>query len=547
MDNVTQRLFVPTAEGQEMRSHLSYRAKRELVCQIAPRYREASSALKEVILDEFVAATGYARKYAIRLLNHPVDLKLTIERPRPPHYGPAVQQALHLAWTAANHICAKRLIPFLPLLVESLERHGHLHLSEECRSQLLSMSPATADRILRPYRKQERHGLSTTRAGTLLKKQIPIRTFQDWNEAKAGFMEADLVAHCGHQTDGSFLYTLTLTDIATGWTEFLPLLNRTQEAVVAALKRMQHLLPFPMLGIDTDNGAEFINVELMAYCEQAHLTFTRGRPRHSNDQCYVEQKNGQIVRQVVGYDRFTGELAYRQLTELYRALRVYVNCFQPSMKLQTKKREGSKVRRTYDQAQTPMQRLLASDAVPPNKQQELLRITQALDPLRLLRQLEQLQKALFQHAIKPGAASPSLEDSSTLPFSVKLVTSEQVPANGIPGTAPSLLKKERRRRYRRSGRPHNWRTRTDPFEGEWEQISSWLLANPELTGVDIFHKLEQLSPGRYRPTQVRTLQRGLGKLRERLLVTFNDQWGEEVVNGHTPTPELRGEIVAGIC
>jgi len=150
MDNVTQRLFVPTAEGQEMRSHLSYRAKRELVCQIAPRYREASSALKEVILDEFVAATGYARKYAIRLLNHPVDLKLTIERPRPPHYGPEVQQALHLAWTAANHICAKRLIPFLPLLVESLERHGHLHLSEECRSQLLSMSPATADRILRP-------------------------------------------------------------------------------------------------------------------------------------------------------------------------------------------------------------------------------------------------------------------------------------------------------------------------------------------------------------------------------------------------------------
>jgi hypothetical protein len=193
-----------------------------------------------------------------------------------------------------------------------------------------------------------------------------------------------------------------------------------------------------------------------------------------------------------------------------------------------------------------MQRLLASDAVPSNKQQELLRVTQALDPLRLLRQLEQLQKALFQHAVKPGAISPSLEGSSTLPFSVKLVTSEQVPADGIPGTAPSLLKKERRRRYQRSGRPHDWRTRKDPFEGEWEQISSWLLANPELTGVDIFHQLEQLSPGRYRPTQVRTLQRGLGKLRRRLLVTFTDQWGEEVVNGHTSTPQLRGELGAGI-
>jgi len=523
---------------------LSYRAKRELLVQIAPRYREASSALKEVILDEFVAATGYARKYAIRLLNHPVDLKLTIERPRAPRYGSEVQQALHLTWTAANHICAKRLIPFLPTLVESLERHGHLQLSEESRNQLLSMSPATADRMLRPYRKQERRGISTTRSGTLLKKQIPIRTFQDWNEVKPGFQEADLVAHCGTQAEGSYLYTLTLTDVATGWTECLPLLNRGQEAVVAALKRAQQLLPFPLLGIDTDNGAEFINMELMAYCEQEQITFTRGRPQKSNDQCYVEQKNGQIVRQVVGYDRFSGELAYRQLTELYRALRVYVNCFQPSMKLLTKQREGSKVRRTYDQAQTPLQRLLASGILSAKKQQELRRITEALDPLRLLHQLEHLQKALWRHALT--SSSESQESSSTLQFSVQLVSSEKIPAEGVPGTSPSLLKKERRKKYQKTGRPHDWRTREDPFEGEWEQITSWLLANPELTGVDIFRKLEQLSPERYRPTQVRTLQRGLGKLRARLLVTFDDQWGEEVLNGQTPAPELRAEVVVGV-
>jgi len=523
---------------------LSYRAKRELLVQIAPRYREASSALKEVILDEFVAATGYARKYAIRLLNHPVDLKLAIERPRRPRYGLEVQQALQLTWTAANHICAKRLVPFLPTLVESLERHGHLQLSEEGRNLLLSMSAATADRMLRPYRKQERHGISTTRSGTLLKKQIPIRTFQDWNDVKPGFLEADLVAHCGTQAEGSFLYTLTLTDVATGWTECLPLLNRGQEAVVAALKRAQQLLPFPILGIDTDNGAEFINMELMAYCEQEHITFTRGRPQKSNDQCYVEQKNGQIVRQVVGYDRFVGELAYRQLTELYRALRVYVNCFQPSMKLQTKQREGSKVRRTYDQAQTPMQRLLASGAVPQPKQLELRRVTQALDPLRLLHQLEHLQKALWRHAIT--SSSENQESTSPLQFSVQLVSSEKVPADGIPGTPPSLLKRARRKKYQTSGRPHDWRTRKDPFEGEWEQITSWLLANPELTGVDIFHKLAQLSPGRYRPTQVRTLQRGLGKLRTRLLVTFDDQWGEEVVNGLPSVPELRAEMIAEV-
>src|SRR5436305_13513902 len=156
-----------------MRSHMSYQAKRELLLQIAPRYREASSRLKEVILDEFVAATGYARKYAIRLLNHPADQKLTIARPRPPHDGSEVQHALHLAWTAANHICAKRLVPFLPTLVTSLERHGHLQLSEECRGQLLAMSPATADRILRPARTHQRRGISTTRSGTLPKKQIP--------------------------------------------------------------------------------------------------------------------------------------------------------------------------------------------------------------------------------------------------------------------------------------------------------------------------------------------------------------------------------------
>lgn len=259
-----------------------------MLWQIAPRYREASAPIKEVILDEFVAATGYARKYAIRLLNHPAEQKRIITRTRPALYGPEVQNALHLAWTAANHICTKRLMPFLPTLVESLERQG----------------------------------ISTTRAGTLLKKQIPIRTFQDWNETTPGFMEADLVAHCGTQVDGSYLFTLTLTDVATGWTECLPLLARGQEPVIAALKRARQLLPFPLLGIDTDNGGEFINMELATYCEQEHLAFTRGRPRKSNDQCYVEQKNGQIVRQVVDYDRFSGELAYRQLTELYRALRL---------------------------------------------------------------------------------------------------------------------------------------------------------------------------------------------------------------------------------
>ena len=168
-------------------------------------------------------------------------------------------------------------MPFLPTLVEALERHEYLHLTEECRRQLLSMSAATADRLLRSQRNLGQGGLSTTRAGTLLKQQIPIRTFAEWNEIRPGFLEADLVAHCGTNIEGGYLYTLTLTDIATGWTVCLPLMHRSREAVLAALKRVLTLFPFPILGIDTDNGGEFINEVVVAYCEQEHITFTRGR------------------------------------------------------------------------------------------------------------------------------------------------------------------------------------------------------------------------------------------------------------------------------
>jgi|GEM_PF-790562 len=281
-------------------SKLSYQSRRELVRQMAPRYQEASRARKSVLLDEFVALTGYVRKYAIQLPNHPEEPKPRSRQVRLPHYGPEVQQALFLAWKAANQICAKRLIPFLPTLIEALERHGHLHLIEEYRKQLLSMSATTADRILRSSRQQATHGVSTTRAGTLLKHQIPIRTFQDWNETEPGFLEADLVAHCGIQAEGGYLYTLTLTDITTGWTECLPLLYRSRETVLAAFQCTQKLFPFPILGIDTDNGGEFINEIIVAYCEQEQITFTRGRPYQKRDQCFVEQKNRAIVRKAGG-------------------------------------------------------------------------------------------------------------------------------------------------------------------------------------------------------------------------------------------------------
>ena len=201
--------------------------------------------------------------------------------------------------------------------------------------------------------------MSMTSAGTLLKQQISVRTFAQWNETRPGFLEADLVAHCGRDSEGSFLSTLTLTDIATGWTECLPLHSKSAEAVLSALQQARASFPFPILGLDTDNGSEFINEPLLTYCEQEHITFTRGREGLKNDQCFVEQKNGAVVRQVVGYDRLEGERAYRQLGEVYQALRLYVNGFQPSMKLQAIQYGGRKVRRVYDTAKTPLQRLLA--------------------------------------------------------------------------------------------------------------------------------------------------------------------------------------------
>lgn len=515
-----------------MREGISLQTRRELLQHLLPQYREASTVKKKSkLLDAFTAATGYNRKYAMGLLNHAKVEQSTPQRPRPRHYGPDVQHALFLVWHAANRICAKRLIPFLPTLVEALERHEHLHLTEECRRQLLSMSSATADRLLRSQRKRGQRGLSTTRAGTLLKQQIPVRTFEQWNETRPGFLEADLVAHGGTDIEGNYLYTLTLTDIATGWTECLPLLYRSQETVLAALQQARLLFPFPVLGIDTDSGGEFINKVLVAYCEQERITFTRGRPYQKRDQCFVEQKNGAIVRQVVGYDRFVGERAYRQLTELYRALRLYVNCFQPSMKLLCKQREGKKVRYVYDPAKTPLQRLLQSGVVPVQKQQELTEVAQALDPIRLLQQLEQLQQAVFRCAVgcSPFVSSPLSNPLHV--FSVEQCTAGRLPEErNMPASSAGFeaLCREQERRKRVLG----WRrTHKDPFEGEWEQIFSWLQANPERSSGDIFRELQCRSPGRYQPLQIRTLQRGMRKIRAHLLETRQEQWQAEVIRG----------------
>jgi hypothetical protein len=306
--------------------------------------------------------------------------------------------------------------------------------------------------------------------------------------------------------------------------------------VLVALQRARTLFPFPILGIDTDNGGEFINEVVVAYCEREQITFTRGRPYQKRDQCFVEQKNGAIVRQVVGYDRFVGEHAYRQLTELYRALRLYVNCFQPSMKLLSKERDGKKIRCVYDPAKTPLQRLLLSEILPTQKQQELTEVAEILDPIGLFHQLKQLQQDVFRCAAgcSPFVSSP-LADPLHI-FSLELCTAGKLPEErSVPAPIAGLeaLCHEQERRKRVLG----WRrTHKDPFAGEWEHILSWLVANPERSSGDIFRELQRRSPGRYQPLQIRTLQRGMRKIRAHLLESWEEQWQEEVIRGPTPTP-----------
>jgi hypothetical protein len=546
-------------EEARVAAGLSLQTRRAVLEQMASAYREAPPAKKRVLLDEFTQTTGYHRTYARWLLNHSEDvLQPVVRHPRQPRYGPEIVDALVQAWNANNRKCTKCLIPFLPTLLASLERHGYLHLTEESKKQLLSLSPATADRLLRASRIHHLHGISTTRAGTLLKQQIPIRTFAQWNEIQPGFVEADLVAHCGMERgagfSGGFLYTLTMTDVATGWTECLPLLYQSQETVLAAIERARSLFPFPLLGIDTDNGAEFINDLMVTYCEQEHLTFTRGRPRVKNDQCFVEEKNRTIVRQVVGYDRFVGEHALRQLEELYRALRLYVNCFQPSMKLVSKQRTGKKISYCYDSAKTPLQRLLLSGILPVETQQELNEVAQALDPIRLLEQLQRLQQALFHCATE---ANPFVSPAAVVPlrvFAVETCTTGGVPAReSIPdlsGGLPTLYQQQEKRK-----RVLGWRrTQKDPFEGAWEQIASWVQTNPERSSGDIFRELQRLSPGRYQPLQIRTLQRGMRKIRAFLLETPLEPWPEEVIQGQASDPvepaqwtHEEGEEACSLC
>jgi len=389
---------------------LTMNERKKATAIVAGRYQKARKKDKGLILDEFTELTGYGRRYASTvLMSHGKkvwinssrvimgDVRKTAKRNKPKVYGDTVREVLVKIWHIMDCICGKRLAPAMKELVPRLIRFREISIDEATKGKLIRISSSTIDRILSPERKRHQiKGRGNTKPGTLLKNQIPIRTFSDWNEKKPGFVEIDLVGHEGGDGHGEFAQTLDVTDVCTAWTETEAVRNKAQVWVFEALKNIRQRLPFPLLGIDSDSGGEFINAELFRYCRQEKITFTRSRSYRNNDGCFVEQKNYSVVRRAVGYLRYDTEEERLLLNELYRHLRLYTNFFQPTMKMIERTRVGSKVTKKYDKAQTPYRRVLACPDVSDADKQALKKIYATLNPAQLKRQITRLQNRLMK-------------------------------------------------------------------------------------------------------------------------------------------------------
>jgi hypothetical protein len=387
--------------------------RRAVTRQMARRYQLGAKKEKGLMLDELCALTGWSRRHARRALQLAAGPSPNRRRaPRERIYGPEVLGPLRRVWAALDGPSGKRLAPFMSEIVAALERAGELGLEPEIRAKLLRMSAATIDRALAPDRKRlQVKGRSGTKPGSILKRQIPIRTFAQWDDRRPGFCEVDLVAHDGGSPFGEFCHTLDLTCVNTGWTEMRALRTKAQRWVREALADIAKDLPFPLLGLDSDNGSEFINVELFSWCAERGITFTRSRPYRKNDNCFVEQKNWPVVRQQVGYLRYDTPEELAVLAELYSHLRLYVNFFQPQMKLVSKTREGAKVTKRYDTARTPYRRVLASPDISAEAKEALAETYRALNPAELKRRIGRCQDRLVGMA----KTKPETRKGVTLP------------------------------------------------------------------------------------------------------------------------------------
>ena len=400
---------------------LSMAERKAITRQMARRYERASKGEKGGMLDELCELTGWTRRHARRALNQAVvatdRTAGQARQPRPRRYGQDVLQPLRFIWSTLNGPAGKRLAPFMPEIVQALERVGELSLDAAVRTKLLSVSAATIDRMLAPERRRlQVKGRSGTKPGSILKRQIPIRTFTEWNERSPGFCEVDLVAHDGGDPSGDFCQSLDLTCVNTGWTEVRALPNKAQRWCLEALKEIEASLPFPLLGLDCDNGAEFINAHLFGYCTERGITFTRSRHYRKNDKCFVEQKNWPVIRQQVGYARYDTPAELQALRELYAHLRLYVNFYQPQMKLVSKNRRGARVTKRYDLARTPYQRVLASPEVSADAKHMLTRTFLELNPVELKRAIGRCQDRLLELASRKPKRRKEVKPPPNHPF-----------------------------------------------------------------------------------------------------------------------------------
>jgi hypothetical protein len=384
---------------------LTMKERRSVSAVLAKRYQKSTKKEKSTILGEYTQLTGYNRCYAAFLLrnhgrtmrvnNNTVlvgDCRKKVKRSRDRTYDEQVVRVLKNVWQIMGFICSKRLKPALKEVIPTLEKYKEIELDKTMREKLLKISAATIDRVLAPERKKRSlRNRARTKPGTLLKHQIPIRTFCEWDEQRPGFVEIDLVGHEGGDPSGDYIQTLDMTDVCTGWTETQAVKNKARVWVFEALKEIRKRLAFKLLGIDSDNGSEFINDHLYGYCEEEKITFTRARAYRKNDNCYVEQKNYSVVRRAVGYHRYDTPQQLRLLNQLYSHLRLYTNYFQPVMKLEEKIRVGSKVKKKYDQPKTPYQRVLESPQVEKENKEKLNQEYAKLNPAELRRQITTLQ------------------------------------------------------------------------------------------------------------------------------------------------------------
>ena len=392
---------------------------------------------------------------------------------------------------ASDRICGKRLKALMPTLVEAMERHGHMRLGPQIRAAVLAMSASTIDRSLRQVREQA-IGSKRRRAvaPSSVRKSIPVRTFSDWDDPPPGFVEADLVAHCGPVANGSFVQTLTVTDIATGWTECAPLLYREQTLLREVLGEVRRRLPFELLGFDTDNDSDFVNETVRDYCRDTGIVFARCRPWRKNDQAFVEQKNGAIVRRIVGYRRLEGLEAAAALSRLYTTTRLFVNFFQPSFKLASKRRDGARVSKRYHPPATPCQRLLADPRTPQQVRDRVAELSTRLDPIRLLRQMRVRQQCIVDQPVA-APADPTVPPLEQFLAGLRVAWRE---GEARP-TATPVAKPKRGRR-----RPY-------PLVKVTEQLHAWFEAEPWYTSRQLFERLQAAHPGEYPDGLLRTVQR----------------------------------------